>query len=500
LPKLSYLVRDDLLQSVLGYFTARTGVRVWFQDGSGYTIAPETNVPELCGLLVNHQRCGLANPEVGMPPDGTVPSFRLCLGGIGHLIIPIELPEAGGAGRTEVGRLISEPMAIRETTFEETMAEAARLHIHPDNLALAARQIPVVEAAEVSALTGLVAAVVARIARDTDEMARSLALAERLQEVGRRGSTEILLEMLAGLVQDFAEADATIVLAGPTLEGAGRRAVFRADLPEDRRELITTFAGEAMRWIDQTGYPISFPDLGGSAWCRHVLGGQNLEGSLVAMPVKPSDPEVMWWWAAYFRHPSPDMEDRLHRLSVLAAHSLSTVNFLSRLEASQEAAMTDPITGLYNRRFLHEQLERELARATRARYPVSLLIFDIDNFKLINDTHGHPVGDEAVKHVARVLAGPLRRSSTICRYGGDEFCIIVPECDQKEAVRVAERLRQCVEETPLELPGQAPVRLQVSGGVATQQAETPAAVDLVELADRELIRAKREGKGRIVWS
>ena len=112
LPKLSYLVRDDLLEAVLGYFTERTGVRVWFQDVSGYTIAPETEIPAYCGMLINHERCGLTNHNVPMPSDPQLPQFRACIGGIGHLIMPITLSGPGGAV-TELGRPITEPIATR---------------------------------------------------------------------------------------------------------------------------------------------------------------------------------------------------------------------------------------------------------------------------------------------------------------------------------------------------------------------------------------------------
>ena len=158
--------------------------------------------------------------------------------------------------------------------------------------------------------------------------------------------------------------------------------------------------------------------------------------------------------------------------------------------------MTDVLTGLNNRRYLLDQLERELARAVRAGYPVSLIIFDLDDFKQINDTFGHLAGDQALRHVADVLRQPLRRSSTICRYGGDEFCVVVPECGAEEAGRVAARLRAEVEAAHLHLPS-GTIQLHLSGGVATQYPDSPPDIDLFSLADRELIKAKREGKGRI---
>jgi diguanylate cyclase (GGDEF)-like protein len=496
LPRLSYLVRDDLLQTVLGFFTERTGVRVWFQDASGYTIAPETEVPIYCSLLVNHGRCGLVNPAVNMPQDPDLPHFRVCIGGIGHLIIPIVAASATGAV-TELGRVITEPMAIRETQFAETFSEAQKIHVHPDNLASAARQIPIVDRNELVQLSQIIAKVVSRVASETSTRARSLALAEAFEEIGLGGNREVMDELLANLVKDFTDADATILTTtSPSSEGLTHQPSFRESLPENERKLILDFTAEVTRWISQTGYPISFPDLGGSAWCRHVLGGADLEGSLVAVPIKLPGP-ISAWWTAYFRHPMAQMEDQLHRLSVLAAHTAQTLSFLTRLEQSQEQALTDALTGLHNRRFLVEQLERELSRATRSHSPVSLIIFDIDNFKSINDNFGHSAGDRALQHVAAVLRQPLRRSSTICRFGGDEFCVLVPDCGAEEAQLVAQRLKADLEEQPLRLDDAGTVHIAVSGGVATQDPDSAPGEDLFELADLELLRAKRQGKGRI---
>jgi diguanylate cyclase (GGDEF)-like protein len=220
---------------------------------------------------------------------------------------------------------------------------------------------------------------------------------------------------------------------------------------------------------------------------------------MAAVPIKLLG-DGQGWWTVYYRRPMAEMEDELHRLSVLAAHTSATMGFLERLEASQEQALTDSLTGLHNRRYLLEQLERELARSVRSRYPVSLIIFDVDDFKQINDAHGHLAGDQALKHVATVLHSPLRRSSTICRFGGDEFCILVPECGPDEAQLVAERLKSEIEAQPLVLDGVGSVQLRVSGGVATQTPESPPETDLFELADLELIRAKRQGKNQIVRS
>jgi diguanylate cyclase (GGDEF)-like protein len=494
--RLSSIVTDDLLQGVVAFFQERTGVRVWFQDASGYTIAPETQVPAYCSILINHGRCGLNNPEVDMPPSPDLAHFRTCVGGIGHLVIPIRHRTARG-GTRELGRLITEPMAIRETTYDELLAESRRLHSHPDTLSSAAGRIPLVSRDEVVELTRIVTLVLQRVADDRSDRARHLAVAEAFEEVGMLGNQEVIRELLAALVRDFSDADAVIL----TTQGADEDAFqhqqsFDDGLTGAERELLLAFTNEVVRWISQTGYPISFPDLGGSSWRRHVLAGTALEGALVSVPVKlPGN----WrgWWTAYYRKPMASMEDQLHRLSVLAAHSTQTLTFVAQLEASQEAALTDALTRLGNRRFLHEQLEREIARSHRSRYPVSMVILDIDDFKSINDTYGHREGDEALKVVADALRVPLRRSSTVCRYGGDEFCVIIPECSPEEALGVARRLREEVAQRPLTIAGMGQVTLRISAGVATQDPAAPATADLFELADQALIQAKRAGKDRV---
>ena len=495
-PRLSSIVQDELLQGILRHFKQRLGVEVWFQDPDGYTIAPETHVPEFCSILLNHGRCGLADPDVEMPADGAVPGFRTCVGGIGHLVLPITLRARDGSP-LEVGRLVSEPMALRPTTFKELLPESQRMNGHPDSLSAAAAKVDLVDRGELIELAQLVTLVLQRVADERSNRARSLAVAEAFEEVGLQGSQEVIRELLAALVRDFSGADAMILTTRPGDAGAlHHQPTFDDALPIPRREVILAFAGEVVSWMSRTGYPISFPDLSASPWRRHVLGGADLPGALVAMPVKlPGS----WrgWWTAYYREPSGRVEEHLHNLSVLAAHSTQTLTFVAQLEESREAAMTDPLTGLGNRRFLHEQLEREMARSLRSRYPVSMVILDIDDFKLVNDTFGHRAGDLVLRSVADALRFPLRRSSTVCRYGGDEFCVIIPECTPEEALGVAARLKLEVERSLQAVPGVGRVRLRASAGVATHEPDEPAATDLFEVADQALLRAKRQGKDRV---
>ncbi|GAC1334107.1 MAG: hypothetical protein NVSMB17_15350 [Candidatus Dormibacteria bacterium] len=499
LPRLASITEDALLREVIDHFQGRTGVRIAAQDLHQYTGAALGGAGDVCTTLVGPGACSLLRPRVGLTEHHDLPLLRTCAPGMGHLVIPVMHRDHAASSR-EIGRIVSTPFALRPVDPGEVFAATPALRAHPDSVAAALAAVPVVDVAEVKRFCDLVTLVLRRISGEMAGRARDLAVAVAFEEVGLHGSREVIRSLLAGLVREFSESDATVLStrAGEHSE-LQHQPSFSDALTRDERRLLTVFTAEVVQWISQTGYPISFPDLGGSPWRRHVLDGHELEGSLVAVPVKMPG-EGQGWWTAYYRHPAAEMEDRLHRLAVLAAQSAQTLTFVSQLEASEEAAMTDALTRLGNRRFLQEQLERELARSSRGHYPISMIILDIDNFKGINDTHGHSAGDDALRLVADALRQPLRRSNTICRYGGDEFCVVIPECTSEEAVGVAGRLREEVEKVGLVVGSGRVVHLQLSAGIATQDPAEPSGADLFELADQALIKAKKEGKDRVVVS
>jgi diguanylate cyclase (GGDEF)-like protein len=161
--------------------------------------------------------------------------------------------------------------------------------------------------------------------------------------------------------------------------------------------------------------------------------------------------------------------------------------------------MTDPLTGLLNRRFFSRRLDEELERCRRMEKPIAFLMVDIDHFKHYNDRNGHPAGDGALRQVAAAIKAAIRTIDLAARYGGEEFAIILPFTGSEEAAAVAERLRKAVEESPVPHgDGQPAGRLTVSVGVRTGNGCPTTAGDLVAEADQALYRAKREGRNRVV--
>jgi len=163
----------------------------------------------------------------------------------------------------------------------------------------------------------------------------------------------------------------------------------------------------------------------------------------------------------------------------------------------EELTVTDPLTSLRNRRAFEQELATQFNRARRYSRPLSLIIIDIDHFKSINDTHGHPAGDAVLRAVAAILERETRSSDLVARIGGEEIAVLLPETALFEAVQVAEKIRASVAAADVRA-GQASVPVTVSAGVANvPHSDVSSSAELVRAADQALYRAKQNGRNRI---
>lgn len=184
---------------------------------------------------------------------------------------------------------------------------------------------------------------------------------------------------------------------------------------------------------------------------------------------------------------------------------LSTIAhyFSVTLENSQlyNLAITDPLTGLFNRRYFDNRLEREIEKAQRRNMPLTLLMLDLDHFKNVNDTHGHPAGDDVLRETAARITEAAGETSVCCRYGGEEFTVLLPDTERKTASAVAERIRELMSSKLFDLDTpdvKAKVGLTISGGLASFPFDAAEPEALVERADQALYLAKAQGRDRIV--
>jgi len=188
--------------------------------------------------------------------------------------------------------------------------------------------------------------------------------------------------------------------------------------------------------------------------------------------------------------------NRLFSVLLIGVTAVGLTKLADHEERLIHESKTDPLTGLFNRRHFTELCQLEEGRARRHGFPFSVLMLDIDHFKRINDTYGHPVGDQAIKAVADVCTKALRPHDLLARYGGEEFVLTLPQTDSEGARTVAERIRTMTE--ALTVPSeQGPVRVTVSIGISTYQ--TGLEFDrVVQRADEALYEAKQSGRNRVV--
>ena len=190
----------------------------------------------------------------------------------------------------------------------------------------------------------------------------------------------------------------------------------------------------------------------------------------------------------------------LEDVSVLAESVGTTLASLRTRQNLRDLSIRDALTGLFNRRHLDETLSLELARAARSASPLSVVILDLDNFKRFNDTFGHDAGDMVLRALADAITGSIRQGDVACRYGGEEFMLVLPGAGAHQGSLLAERVRAAVEGLRLDYAGEAIGGFSASLGVATFPDCGDSAETLILAADRALYAAKAGGKNRVTFA
>jgi diguanylate cyclase (GGDEF)-like protein len=210
---------------------------------------------------------------------------------------------------------------------------------------------------------------------------------------------------------------------------------------------------------------------------------------LVGRELRPIGTLSLFW-----RHVDDEPgSDQVEQAESLAESSLPAIENARRYGEARKLAETDALTGLYNQRYFHETLRREVMRAQRYERKLALIVFDLDDFKAINDEIGHLAGDRVLSQASERLRDAVRSVDFACRIGGDEFAVILPESSAEDADRLYRRVHNAMRATSLGPDGQ---RLRVSAGIAELEHGDTAA-SLFERADRALYRAKDLGKDRV---
>lgn len=194
--------------------------------------------------------------------------------------------------------------------------------------------------------------------------------------------------------------------------------------------------------------------------------------------------------------PSAPGEVNLARIRSWLRHRERSCVLRKKMQQLAHMAVTDLLTGLFNRAYFEATIELEAARSQRTGYPVSLLLIDIDHFKRINDSYGHPIGDDVIRTVAALFQETARKSDVVCRYGGEEFAILLPGTTAADAFQFAERLRKKIANiAPNHLPISCPITVSI--GITCSNGRNDATPSqLIEEADVALYSGKKNGRNR----
>lgn len=227
----------------------------------------------------------------------------------------------------------------------------------------------------------------------------------------------------------------------------------------------------------------------GSLCCSHYIG----EVASIEVPMMARG-QVFGLLVLGDRGGHCDNVDKARRIARALADSTSlALSNIALREQLRTQSLRDPMTGLYNRRYMEDTLDRFIALAQRQNQPTSVLMIDLDNFKNLNDEHGHAKGDAVLKDVAAQIVGALRPSDVVCRYGGEELLVILPDCGQDDAMMRAEQVRARIE--ALSDPHGALISASI--GVASLPENAKSSADLLSASDAALYEAKALGKNQI---
>ena len=190
-------------------------------------------------------------------------------------------------------------------------------------------------------------------------------------------------------------------------------------------------------------------------------------------------------------------ENVMEQARTLAEHLALSLSNIKLRETLRSQSIRDPLTGLFNRRYMEESLQRDLHRAIRARLPMGMIMMDIDHFKECNDTYGHDAGDAVLRGLGALLQSQVRGADIACRFGGEEFVLILQDAALEVTIRRAEEIRRAVKALTIEYLSRILGMISVSLGVAVFPLHSDSAEGLLRKADKALYKAKHNGRDRV---
>ena len=273
------------------------------------------------------------------------------------------------------------------------------------------------------------------------------------------------------------------------------------ELLEDQYDMLASLSGQAAleileeERVDLILLDILMPDMNGFDVCKQIKADERTQDiPIIFITVKADEDSI----EQAYKVGGVDYITKPFKSREVLSRIKKELDLQDMMQELALMASTDPLTHLYNRRYFSKMVQQMLAIAKRQKETPSLVMLDIDYFKHINDTYGHKVGDEVIVHLADTVTNHLRESDFACRFGGEEFIVLLPNTSTDDARYAAEKLRQAVEKSVITLESGAEIRYTISLGVASVDLETEPTIEpALKRADDALYAAKESGRNRV---
>ncbi|MBI1927166.1 PAS domain S-box protein [Candidatus Poribacteria bacterium] len=331
-------------------------------------------------------------------------------------------------------------------------------------------------------------------------------LMAQVKELEQRTRESALIVQMSELLQaclTYEESYAVISQFAQQLFPDEAGAIFLIDNSRSAVETVTAWGTPPLEgtlfasnecWALRLGRPHLIEDTHSGLLCKHLP--DSLPAGYLCAPMTAQGETL---GVLHLNWQTGHLTETKRNLGIMVAEQIAmALGNLKLRETLRLQSIRDALTGLFNRRYMEESLEREVYRATRNQYSVGLMMIDLDHFKRINDTFGHEAGDAVLHEVGQFLQDHFRREDVACRYGGEEFMIILPEASLDDTYRRAEQLREAIKNVTIQYHRKllGPITLSVGVALFPDHGSTGAA--LIQAADAALYRAKNEGRDRVV--
>ena len=468
------LVQDRLANTV--------GLPVVTVDLHGQIQFSSGQFPFFCTLVMKkgNQFCTLCRQDWASKAAGVYQDT--CHAGLYAITVPIVIDDK------KVGALMVESIRA-DQRLEETAVRAARLiGLEPDELVDEIPNIQLQQAHQLNTIRAMLetfAVTLPRIAsersKDRKELQQLNVLFDFLNQVNSTFDVpKILNTTLNFCMKTFPIEDCSIRHGNE---------LARFSYLENRNVAAKPIEDALWAHVSNSRTPLFLEDIRNDFMLGQLQQSHELANSVLAVP-------ILWdgttkGMVALYAKPGTNMREYESLALALGKRVEVALAAAARYRHAQESAITDKLTNLYNKHYFLEMFKNEVTRAAKFKRPTSLIIFDIDHFKTYNDTYGHPEGDRLLSEMGAVLKRAVGSIDTCCRYGGEEFVVVLPETKPEHALAVAERLRQAVDGH--EFPNR---KTTISVGCVTCTNSSVSPEFMIKEADRALYKSKHAGRNR----